>query len=69
MYACELSGVMVKLSRDVFTAKNMSDKVTLLLSLSTKLSIPKDIPKRYKTVTLFISTQNFSILQCLLIWL
>ena len=47
VYACELSGVMVKLSRDVFTANNMSDQVTLLHSLSTKLSVPKDIPKRY----------------------
>ena len=47
VYACELSGVMVKLARDVFAANNMSDRVTLLHSLSTKLSIPKDIPKRY----------------------
>lgn len=47
VYACELSGVMAKLSQNVFAANGVLDHVKLIHSLSTKLSVPKDIPERF----------------------
>jgi predicted O-methyltransferase YrrM len=47
VYACEVSDAMVSLSREALAANGLADSVTVLHSLSTMLSIPKDIPNRY----------------------
>lgn len=47
VYACELSDTMVRLSCEALAANGLADSVTVLHSLSTMLSIPKDIPNRY----------------------
>ena len=49
VYACELSDTMVRLSREALAVNGLADSVTVLHSLSTMLSIPKDIPNRYIT--------------------
>ena len=50
VYACELDVTMVNMSHDILTANGMRDNITLLHSLSTKLSVPRDLPERYKTL-------------------
>lgn len=46
VYACEMSDTMVKVSCDALAANGLTNSVTLLHSLSTMLSVPKDIPNR-----------------------
>ena len=50
MYACELDVTMITMSHDILTANGMQDNITLLHSLSTKLSVPRDIPERFAHV-------------------
>lgn len=49
VYAVEVDDTMVGMSRDVLTANGMADKVKVLHSLSTSLSVPTHLPHRYLT--------------------
>lgn len=46
VYAVEVNRTMVAMSRDILAANGMSERVKLLHSLSTSLSVPRDIPQR-----------------------
>ncbi len=45
MYACEINETMVAMSRDILAANGIAD-VTLMHSLSTSMSVPRDLPQR-----------------------
>ena len=47
VYACEVNETMVTVSHDILAANGIQDDITLLHALSTTLSVPVDIPKRY----------------------
>ena len=51
VYACEVSDAMVRLSYEALAANELADSVTVLHSLSTMLSIPKNIPNRYYSIS------------------
>lgn len=46
VYACEMNDTMVKLSCDTLAANGLGGCVTVLHSLSTMLSVPRNIPER-----------------------
>ena len=50
VYGCDVSRVMIKLSRDVIAANQMEDKITILHSLSNDITIPTHIPTRSAAV-------------------
>lgn len=47
VYACEMNKKMVEISHDILKGNGVDNNVTVLHSLSTALSVPKDIPERY----------------------
>lgn len=46
VFAIEVNSTMVAMARDILAANEMADKVHLLHSLSTSLSVPRNIPER-----------------------
>lgn len=46
VYALEVNSTMVAMSRKILDSNGMSGKVNLIHSLSTSLSVPRDIPQR-----------------------
>ena len=62
VYACEMSDTMVRLSCEALAANGLADSVTVLHTLSTMISIPKDIPNRYgSSLVLRLCSQRFNV--------
>ena len=51
VYGVEVNKKMVDMSRDILRCNGMEEKVRLVHSLSSSLSAPADIPRRYVTNT------------------
>lgn len=47
VYACEMNDAMVSLSCDALAANGLADSVTVVHSLSTMLTVPKNLPERF----------------------
>ena len=47
VYACEFSGCVLAIAREVLLANKMSEMVNLIHCHSTNMSIPKSLPNRY----------------------
>ena len=55
VYACEMNDAMVKMSCDILAANGLANGVTVLHSISTMLSVPRNIPNRYDSLSLSLS--------------
>lgn len=49
VHACEHSGSVLAIARDVLSGNKMSEKVNLIHCHSTNLFVPKSLPNRYMT--------------------
>ena len=46
VYACEMNAAMAMMSRDIITANDMTDKITVIHKRSTDLTVPQHLPER-----------------------
>ena len=46
VYGVEVNSTMVSMSQEILSYNNITERVKLIQSLSTSLSIPRDIPGR-----------------------